>query len=73
LHAVVESAGLAIDHWNDRTEEATATMQALLALPPSPLGLHAFVTGFATKVKNLTVALADGRLRAIEGVARAVQ
>jgi SAM-dependent methyltransferase len=73
LHAVVESAGLAIDHWNDLTEEATATMQALLALPPSPLGLHAFVTGFATKVKNLTVALADGRLRAIEGVARAVQ
>jgi hypothetical protein len=73
LHAVVESTGFAVDHWNDLTEQATATMQALLALPPNPLGLHAFVTDFATKVENLTLALADGRLRVIEGVARAVR
>jgi hypothetical protein len=46
-------------------------MQALLALPPNPLGLHAFVTDFAEKAKNLTLALADGRLRVIQGVARA--
>jgi sarcosine/dimethylglycine N-methyltransferase len=71
LHDVVESAGFAIDHWHDLTEPATATMQALLALPPNPLGLHAFVTDFAEKAKNLTLALADGRLRVIQGVARA--
>jgi sarcosine/dimethylglycine N-methyltransferase len=73
LHAVIESAGFAIEHWNDLTEQAVAIMQAVLALPPNPLGLHAFVTDFATKVENLTLALTDGRLRAIQGVARAVQ
>jgi sarcosine/dimethylglycine N-methyltransferase len=72
LRALVESAGFAIDHWNDLTEQATALMQALLALPPNPLGLHAFVTDFAEKANNLTLALADGRLRAIQGVARAI-
>jgi sarcosine/dimethylglycine N-methyltransferase len=46
-------------------------MQALLALPPNPLGLHAFVADFAEKAENLTAALSDGRLRAIQGVARA--
>ena len=71
LRAAVESAGLAIDHWNDLTEQAGTLMQALLALPPNPLGLHAFVTDFGQKVQNLTAALTDGRLRAIQGVARA--
>ena len=47
-------------------------MQALLQLPPSPIGLQAFVPGFALKASNLTAALADGRLRAVQGVARAV-
>jgi len=46
-------------------------MQALLTLPANPLGLHAFVADFEEKVTNLTSALADGRLRAIQGVARA--
>jgi len=41
-------------------------------LPPNPLGLHAFVPDFETKAKNLTAALADGRLRAIQAVARRV-
>jgi hypothetical protein len=36
----------------------------------NPLGLHAFVPGFAEKAKNLTAALTDGRLRAIQAVAR---
>jgi sarcosine/dimethylglycine N-methyltransferase len=72
LRAVVESSGFAIEHWNDLTEQATTTMQMVLGLPPSPLGLHAFVTDFAQKAENLTRALADGRLRAIQGVARAV-
>ena len=72
LRAVVESAGFAIDHWNDLTDQAASLMQALLTLPPNPLGLHAFVTDFAQKASNLTAALADGRLRAIQGVARAI-
>jgi sarcosine/dimethylglycine N-methyltransferase len=72
LRAVVKSAGFAIEHWNDLTGQATAMMQTFLTLPPNPLGLHAFVTDFAQKAKNLTLALADGRLRAIQGVARAI-
>jgi sarcosine/dimethylglycine N-methyltransferase len=73
LRAVVESAGFAIEHWNDLTDQAAAFMQTLLAQPPNPLGLHAFVTDFKRKVENLTVALADGRLRAVQGVARAIE
>jgi ubiquinone/menaquinone biosynthesis C-methylase UbiE len=72
LRAVVSSAGFAIDHWNDLTDQATALMQTFLTLPPNPLGLHAFVANFAQKAENLTLALADGRLRAIQGVARAI-
>ena len=45
-------------------------MQMMLSLPPDPLGLHAFVTDFAEKADNLTHALADGRLRVIQGIAR---
>jgi sarcosine/dimethylglycine N-methyltransferase len=71
LRSVIECAGFAIDHWADLTEQAAALMQAILALPPSPLGLHAFIADFEAKAKNLTTALADGRLRAIQGVARA--
>ena len=71
LRAVVESAGFVVEHWNDLTEQAAALMEALLAQPASPLGLHAFVTDFRRKVENLTLALADGRLRAIQGVLRA--
>ena len=72
LRTTVESAGFAIDHWNDHTEQAVTLMQALLALPATPLGLHAFVADFEDKARNLTSALADGRLRAIQGVAHAV-
>jgi sarcosine/dimethylglycine N-methyltransferase len=72
LRVVVESAGFAIDHWNDLTDQAAALMQTLLTLPPSPLGLQAFVPDFAQKANNLTAALSDGRLRAIQGVARAI-
>jgi SAM-dependent methyltransferase len=72
LRAVVESAGFVVEHWNDLTDQATALMQAMLAQPANPLGLHAFVTDFKRKVENLTLALADGRLRAIQGVARAI-
>jgi sarcosine/dimethylglycine N-methyltransferase len=69
LRGVVESSGFVIEHWNDLTDQAAATMQTVLALPPNPLGLQAFVADFAAKANNLTRGLADGRLRAIQGIA----
>jgi sarcosine/dimethylglycine N-methyltransferase len=71
LRTAIESAGFAVKHWSDLTEQAATLMQALLALPANSLGLHAFVADFEQKAKNLTSALADGRLRAIQCVARA--
>jgi sarcosine/dimethylglycine N-methyltransferase len=47
-------------------------MEMVLSLPPDPLGLHAFVPGFAEKAKNLSAALADGRLRAIQCLGRRI-
>ncbi|MCV7378944.1 SAM-dependent methyltransferase [Mycobacterium alsense] len=72
LRAVVEAAGFAIGHFNDLTDQAAALMRAMLAQPANPLGLHAFVPDFARKVENLTQALSDGRLRAVQGLARAI-
>ncbi len=72
LRASVESAGFAIEHWNDLTEQAAELMPAMLAQPANPLGLHVFVADFARKVQNLIRGLADGRLRAVQGVARAI-
>jgi sarcosine/dimethylglycine N-methyltransferase len=71
LRAIIECAGFTVEHWNDLTDQAGSLMQTFLTLPPNPLGLHAFVPDFAQKAKNLTSALADGRLRAIQGIARA--
>jgi SAM-dependent methyltransferase len=68
LRALVESAGFAVEHWNDLTEPSTTIMQALLAQQSGPLGLQAFVPDFTRKVENLTRALTDGRLRAIQAV-----
>jgi len=68
LRAAVESAGFTVEAWNDLTDQAAALMQAILAQPDSPLGLHAFVTDFRQKAENLTQALADRRLRAIQAV-----
>lgn len=65
LRAVVESSGFAVEHGNDLTDQAASTMQMFLTLPPNPLGLHAVVPDFAEKAQNLTLALTDGRLRAI--------
>ena len=72
LRTVIETSGFEITQWNDLTGQAAATMQTLLTLPPSPIGLQAFVPNFESKARNLTAALADGRLRAIRGIARAV-
>jgi len=72
LRTAIETAGFEIEQWNVLTDQSAAMMQTLLTLPPSPVGLQAFVPRFESKAKNLTAALADGRLRAIQGVARAV-
>jgi sarcosine/dimethylglycine N-methyltransferase len=69
LGTAVGTSGFEIGQWNDLTDQAAAMMQPLLTLPPSPIGLQAFVPDFQAKAKNLTAALADGLLRA---VARAV-
>jgi sarcosine/dimethylglycine N-methyltransferase len=71
LRAAIEGAGLTIEHWNDLTEPTAALMQAVISRPAEPLGLHAFVPGFAAKAANLTRGLAAGQLRAIQGVALA--
>jgi sarcosine/dimethylglycine N-methyltransferase len=72
LRTAIATSGFEIEQWNDLTGQAAAMMQTLLTLPPSPIGLQAFVPNFMSKAKNLTAALADGRLRAVQGVARAV-
>ena len=72
LRTAIETSGFQIEQWNDLTSHAASTMQALLTLPPSPIGLQAFVPNFQAKAQNLTAALADGRLRAIQGLTRAV-
>ena len=72
LAHLIVAAGFDIEHWNDLTDNAAALMNALLSLPPSPLGLHAFVDDFPTKAANLKAALSDGRLRVIQGIADAM-
>jgi sarcosine/dimethylglycine N-methyltransferase len=72
LRSTIETSGFEIEQWNDLTGQAAAMMQTLLTLPPSPIGLQAFVPDFERKASNLTAALADGRLRAVQGLARAV-
>jgi hypothetical protein len=72
LRTAIETSGFEIEQWNDLTGQAAAMMQTLLTLPPSPIGLKAFVPDFESKAENLTAALADGRLRAVQGIARAV-
>lgn len=71
LRAAVESAGFAVELWNDLTDQAASLMRAVLAQPATPLGLHAFVPDFQRKVEHLTRALADGRLRTVQAVVRA--
>jgi sarcosine/dimethylglycine N-methyltransferase len=71
LRELLESSGFTVTHWHDLTEQAAATMQVILALPPSPLGLHNFVDDFADRVKNLTAALSDQRLRVVQAIAQA--
>jgi sarcosine/dimethylglycine N-methyltransferase len=69
LRATIESAGFAVTHWCDMTDEAVAIMEIFLQSPPGPLGLHVFVNNFVEKANNLVRGLAYGRLRAIQAIA----
>jgi SAM-dependent methyltransferase len=69
LRATIESAGVAVTHWRDMTEEAVAIMEIFLQSSPGPLGLHVFVDNFVEKTNNLVRGLANGRLRAIQAIA----
>lgn len=69
LRGAIESSGFVVEQWNDLTEQAVTTMEAILALPANPLGLHTFVEHFSTKADNLVRGLSSGRLRAIQAVA----
>jgi SAM-dependent methyltransferase len=71
LRAIIEAAGFTVVHWDDLTEEAAPFMEALQSRPVGPLTLGTFVEHFAEKVSNLTAGLSSGRLRVIQGVARA--
>jgi len=71
LRPLIEGAGFTLVHWNDLTEQAAPFMEALLAAPVGPLGLHTFIENFAEKANNLTRALCDGRLRVVQSVADA--
>ena len=71
LPAVIEAAGFSVVHWNDLTAQAAPFMETLLEVPAGPLGLHAFIDNFTEKAKNLTRGLSNGRLRVVQGVARA--
>ena len=71
LRGTIESAGFAVAHWSDITEDAVTIMEMFLQAPPGPLGLHVFVDSFVEKANNLVRGLVDGRLRALQAIAEA--
>ncbi len=70
LQDTIESAGFTVTHWSDMTDEAVTIMEVFLSAPPGPLGLHIFVDNFVEKANNLVRGLSNGRLRAVQAVAR---
>jgi SAM-dependent methyltransferase len=72
LRAAIGTAGFAVVHWNDLTEQSAPLMEGFLSAPPGPLGLHTFIDNFAEKANNLARGFSSGRLRVIQGVAQAV-
>jgi sarcosine/dimethylglycine N-methyltransferase len=71
LRATIESAGFAVTHWSDMTEEAATIMEIFLRPSPGPLGLHILVDNFVEKANNLVRGLSNGRLRAVQALAQA--
>jgi SAM-dependent methyltransferase len=69
LRATIESAGFAVTHWGDMTQQAATIMEMFLRPPPGPLGLHIFVDNFVEKANNLVRGLSNGRLCAVQALA----
>jgi sarcosine/dimethylglycine N-methyltransferase len=68
LRSITAAAGFEMQAWNDLTEQAIPAMDALLAAPPSPLGLQVFVPDLPVKAANLVENLREGRTRLLQAV-----
>jgi SAM-dependent methyltransferase len=68
LRAVTTDAGFEVRAWNDLTTLGIAAMDALLAAPPSPLGLQVFVPDLVVKAANLTENLREDRAMLLQAV-----
>ncbi|HEV2348129.1 MAG TPA: methyltransferase domain-containing protein [Actinocrinis sp.] len=68
LREILEAAGFEVDVWNDQTKSNAEFMRALLAAPPSPLGLHLFVPNVTEKIVSVVESLEQDRARLIQAV-----
>jgi sarcosine/dimethylglycine N-methyltransferase len=68
LRAIVERAGFEVETWNDLTKSNGEFMRAILAAPPSPLGLHVFVPDMLEKIVNLVDNMEQDKGRLIQAV-----
>jgi ubiquinone/menaquinone biosynthesis C-methylase UbiE len=68
LRSITAAAGFDVRAWNDLTETAIPAMDALLAAPPSPLGLQVFVPDLPVKAANLAENLRENRTRLVQAV-----
>lgn len=68
LRSIIAAAGFDVQAWNDLTEAAVPAMDALLAAPPSPLGLQVFVPDLPVKAANLVENLRENRTRLVQAV-----
>jgi sarcosine/dimethylglycine N-methyltransferase len=68
LGSITADAGFDVRAWNDLTAQAVPAMDALLAAPPSPLGLQVFVPDLPMKAANLVENLRENRTRLVQAV-----
>lgn len=68
LRATLRDVGFDVLEWNDRTATAGAALDALIARPASPLGLHVFVNDFARKLRNFRASAEHDGVRLIQAV-----
>ena len=68
LRSITADAGFDVQAWNDLTAQAIPAMDALLATPPSPLGLQVFVPDLPVKAINLAGNLRENRTRLVQAV-----
>lgn len=68
LRDFVVGAGFEVEAWNDLTKSNSEFMTAILAAPPSPLGLHVFVPDMTLKVQTLVKNFEEDRAKLIQAV-----